>query len=442
MRHLLLTARFAVLSGLLFAGTHPVEAQTSPMTRPRLNLPPGAVPGSTAERRAALQRSTAADRERVSAIMKPLLATRRQQDQQKVQPGVFRTWKDILQNRNASSFIANNSASGFDLSFKSRTGGIYKPTAKVVREYHGALPSPAAAIQLFGPTDLTDADADGLPDVLEGQVADNFTPIYGISSGEGDFFATFGDYVPQTVTSLVYPPPFSYFRVHPLGLATDVNGVQVYALRIDYLTLWNADGGLVGGGAFCAYSYFGLDSVIGQLTSHELDNERSAMLVAAPAVNGGYNPDPNAYSIYSVYLAAHEGTFFDQSTFADFSPSIPAGNHLNLALSLSKHSTYNFNPNFYPIVPGWFIASTYAGISAAYFNGDITYEEYLIILAAADDVFYACVVERFGDQGGSAASQRVNVGEPDGHSINGSGFIEDNSDRAFHLHDKLTTPLF
>jgi hypothetical protein len=246
----------------------------------------------------------------------------------------------------------------------------------------------------------------------------------------------------MTVTSLVGTvPPFSYYRVQPLGLATDPNGNQVFALRIDYLTLWNADGGLVGGGAACAYSYVGLDGVVNQVSGHDLDAERSGMLVAAPAVNGSYNPDPNAYSLYTVYTAAHEGTFFDQSMYASFSPAVPAGNHLNLALSLSKHSTYSFNPNYYPITPAWFIADYNATLLALWEDGEIDDEEYYLSVAIGNDVFYGCLVEQFGDQGGSYANQRVNVGEP-AYPINGSTFIQDDSARALHLTDKLTTPLF
>jgi hypothetical protein len=140
-----------------------------------------------------------------------------------------------------------------------------------------------------------DFDQDGLPDALEAQIADQFTPLYASSTGEQQQFATLGNYVPLTITSLVGTvPPYSYFRVQPLGLATDPKGNQVFALRIDYLTLWNADGGLIGGGPACLYSYVGLDGVVGQLSGHFFDAERSGMLVAAPAVNGGYNPDPTA----------------------------------------------------------------------------------------------------------------------------------------------------
>ena len=162
-------------------------------------------------------------------------------------------------------------------------------------------------------------------------------PEYYISTGEQQQFATFGNYVPWTVTGLVGTnPPNSYFHVTPLGLATDQSGNQVYAIRADFLSLWNADGGLVGGGATCYYSYFGLDDVIQELSGHDLDAERSVMLLAAPAVNGGLNPDATAYKLYSLYTAAHEGTFFDQSEHADFSTPVPAGYHVQLAQSVSN----------------------------------------------------------------------------------------------------------
>ena len=172
-----------------------------------------------------------------------------------------------------------------------------------------------------GVVPVVDNDQDGLDDGLESAVADAFTPLYGVSAYEPDQFATFGNYVPQTITSLVGTnPPFSYYRVQPLGLGSDANGTQLFALRVDYLTLWNADNGLPGGNSGCLYSYVGLDSVVNAVSGHELDAERSVMLLAAPAINGRYNPDPKAYSLYTLYTAAHEGTFFDQSAYYSFPP--------------------------------------------------------------------------------------------------------------------------
>lgn len=192
---------------------------------------------------------------------------------------------------------------------------------------------------------------------------------------------------------------------------------------------------------FEVLSYFGLDSVIYQLLGHNLDAERSAMLVAAPLVNGTWDPNPNDYSLYTIYTGAHEGTFFDPSTYADFNPAVPANNHVNLAQSLSKHSTYGFNPDYYPITPAWFIASTNAANTAAWQAGEYDTDTYLLIAAMANDTFYGCLVERFGDQGVQAPNPRTNVGEV-AAPINNSHFIQDNSDAALHLADKLTQPIF
>jgi len=203
----------------------------------------------------------------------------------------------------------------------------------------------------------------------------------------------------MTVTSLVgQVPPFSYYRVQPLGLEHDSNGNQVFALRIDYLTLWNADGGLLGGGAACLYSYVGLDSVVQELSGHDLDAERSAMLVAAPAVNGGYNPDPNAYSLYAVYTAAHEGTFFDQSASGGFYPALSPGTHLVLFLSWSKHSTYGFQPIQFAITPAWLIYNYNLLLLELLEDGDIDESDYDLSIAIGNDVFYGCLVEQFNFQ--------------------------------------------
>lgn len=267
-------------------------------------------------------------------------------------------------------------------------------------------------------------------------------PGYYISSGEQQQFAQFGNYVPWTVTNTVgIFPPNSYYHVTPLGIATDQNGNQLYGVRVDYLSLWNADGGMVGGGAACFYSYFGLDTVIQQLSQHDLDAERSVMLLAAPVVNGGYNPDPTAYKLYAVYTAAHEGTFFDQSQYAYLSTPLTSGSHPLLYQSLSKHSTYIFNPNFYPIIPAWFIAAVNAQFTADYAAGLIDYGTYLLLISMANDTFYGCAVERFGNRGWQSPSPTVNVGEVY-HPLNLSGFIQDDSDHGLHLEDKIANPVF
>jgi hypothetical protein len=66
---------------------------------------------------------------------------------------------------------------------------------------------------------------------------------------------------------------------------------------------------------------------------------------------------------------------------------------------------------------------------------------YLALLAAANDTFYGCLVERFGDQGGQIPNQATNVGEVN-HPLFGQGYIQDNSDASLNLASKLTNPVF
>lgn len=292
-----------------------------------------------------------------------------------------------------------------------------------------------------------DGDLDGLDDGFESKVASLFTPLYFVSTGErsGTGFARFGDFLPQTVTQ-TFPavPPISHYRVHPLGFANDATGTQFGFLEVDYLTLWNRDDGLsIGGdcrffasllGGVTGFAILQLADAIDQ--GHDLDNERSAVLVAAPTSGFQYNTSPTAYALYSFYTAGHEGTFFDTSAFGFPSPPVPAGNHLIEALSRSKHATYTFNPDHLPLFPSFFIADVNFTLSDLYFAGFLTFDDYSFYLAVSDFVFFSCVVEHFGDQGGTTAGTNINVGEID-HTLNGSGFINGGQ-----LRDKLSVPLW
>ncbi len=93
-------------------------------------------------------------------------------------------------------------------------------------------------------------------------------------------------------------------------------------------------------------------------------------------------------------------------------------------MSLSKHSTYPFNPDYLNLVPDGYIVAYNASLLAALDAGDITEDEYAYAELIANDAFYGCIVERFHDQRGSVAQQKVNVGEP-AHPLNGSAFIQD-----------------
>lgn len=283
-----------------------------------------------------------------------------------------------------------------------------------------------------------DSDQDGITDQLENQVANSFTPLYRVSANDVDQFVTFNDSpnAPETIKQLFGQTPISHFRVHKEGFASDAYGNTVGVLRIDYLTFWNYDGGLVSGGA-CAWNLFGLDDVISSLDGHFLDHERSAMLVAAPISNGDYNLDPGSYSIYNLFTTGHEFTLTDQTMYFNyFTNPVPANNHIWLFLSRSKHATYVFDPDYLPLTPWYIIQGTLDFIDFLYFSGRIPIWEYWALQAAAYDVFYSCLTERFTDQGGQYSLVRTDVGEP-GVPINHSSFIAVPT-----INHQLTTPYY
>jgi hypothetical protein len=287
-----------------------------------------------------------------------------------------------------------------------------------------------------------DPDGDGLPNDFENRVADAFTPLYHVSAGETDQFVTLNNVVSAQATDLSIKQFFgqnviTHFRVTPQGFAYNNGGQLISVLRLDYLTIWNHDSGLLSGAA-CAWDLFGIGDLINELSGHRMDWERSALLVAAPVGDFNYNLDPGAYSTYYVYTAAHEfKNIGDHSMYLDVSGSpVPAFYHVELFLSLSKHSTYTFNPDYLPLTPWFIIDDTYAGIDDLYFNYEIDDVTYAILLAAADDVFFSCIVERFFDQGGQFAFLRTNVGEP-AAPLNESNWIN-----TPEINKQLTTPFF
>jgi hypothetical protein len=316
--------------------------------------------------------------------------------------------------------------------------------------HYSITPGTAIPIVVFS---ASDNDHDGFPESFESQLADLFTPFYHVSAGErpGTGFATFLDQVPQTINQVFGPlPPISYFRVTPLGFAT-MNGQEYGFIEIDYLTLWNRDDGLIANGACHA----GLDILAGLigftvgealdgLEAHPLDNERSGFLVAAPTIAPAtFNLNPASYGGFSMYAASHEFTFNDHSRFlvvTDTTRPLPAGAHLELRLSRSKHATYFANPEGLPLTPTPIIIATYAAFDFFLAIGRFNYFDYLIANAIADDVYFGCFVEHFTDQGGAFAQSRTNVGELSA-PLNGSGFIND-PEPSMGLQNKLKRPLW
>lgn len=273
---------------------------------------------------------------------------------------------------------------------------------------------------------VRDCDLDGLRNDLEEALADGFTPYYHVSAGEkpGTGFATFFDNPNYQIVNQVFgpTPPISNYRVMPLGFVWGTDNVQYGLIQIDYLTLWNRDDG-VEAGALC-YAYAGiLGLLVDELGNHDLDNERSAVLVAAPVIAPNtYSRTATDYKAYAFFTAAHEDTFFDKSRLFYVDTPVPYNGHILLGLAQQKHATYTFNPNYLPLFPNYVIYATYASIVSAYEFGIIDHWTYQAYLYAADTVFYLCFVERFSDQGGTYAGTRTNVGELS-HPVNWSSYI-------------------
>src|SRR5947209_11870992 len=280
--------------------------------------------------------------------------------------------------------------------------------------------------------DATDQDQDRLPDKFEKRLANAFTPFYFVSAGDPDVFATFKDQSTLAIASLAQAtPPISHYRVTQLGIK---NGIGY--LQVDYLTVWNRDEGL-SVSTLCKVLLPALGLSIDGLGSHDFDEERSAVLVGAPVAGGTYASDAAVYKAYDYYLAAHEGVLpFDHSAYIQPASPVPAGKHAALGLSRSKHSTYPFNPDHFPIFRQEIIDATFAAIDALYASGAIDDTTYAALLYAANTVFYECVVERFTDQGGVYADTRTNVGELT-KPINGCSWINDP-----RIREKLTPTLW
>lgn len=430
--------------------------------------------GATPEAKAAWDKLKPAERDQIKkrvdkAIVEAKAKHQREKEERRAQRADVKNWKDIIKGKTADAppdsplyFTDKHGGNGRVVRAKERESAAGPDeTIDAQRCYDCDVPPDPCYDCDPGPTPYPtpyptptptpvptpvpggdDADADGLPESFENTVADSFTPIYHVSAGEPDNFATFYDSPTQAVQQSLGKTPFSHFRVQPLGFAYNYWGQLVSVLRIDYLTLWDHDSGLVVGG-YC--SIFPPLSAFAGSYNHTIDNERSAVLVAAPVSNYTYNLNPWAYSAYSYFTAAHENTFFDHSMYADFPTNpIPAGLHIHLAQSLSKHATYTFNPDYMTLVPDYVVAAAVAAIDyycyRSVFDYDFGWNDALCLAA----IYYAygaineCAVERFVDQGGQYAQGRVNVGEPN-RPINGANFIRDNT---HGLYGKLVNPTF
>lgn len=395
-----LIAIFASHTGLVIAQTSPNNAFNT-SGKSLYTIPSSAVVGSTAERRNAYNNLSESEKAQVNAKAEEF-----------VKNAVPAKPTDVSIKLSFVDSVGNNSEISSRASVDDSSDFFGRVSSRVCQGCPSTPP-------LSG-----DADSDGLTDNFENSLADGFTPFYFVSGGEnaGTGFARFNNSVPQTVSQVFgSTPPISHFRVKPLGTFTKASdGIQYGLIQINYHTLWNKDDGTVGS----PYCIFQPVIDLTSLGSHNLDNEYSVVLVAAPIVNSTYDSNLQNYKIYEVYTAAHEGTFFDQSRYYKLQTPYPFGSHIKLALSRSKHATYTFDPDYFPLTPRYIIISAYYNLDAAFNNGAIDYYRYLAILAIYDSTFFGCAIDRFQDQGGVFANTRINVGELN-LPINGSNFIQD-----------------
>jgi hypothetical protein len=418
-----------------------VSAQNS-LTRFSQQVPPHAVVGSTPDRSAAYHSLTPDQLRALSLFVQPYLQNALQQAMAQHQSSI--NGQDLIVHSSVVDQIIRHGLSR-SLTLQNPlivTNGSTSFTVPLYPSTGIALPANSATGQVTG----DDLDHDGLPDNFENQLADEFTPFYFVSAGEPDSFATFQNGVPEQVAQLFGPNPLSYFRVKPLGFVTNSAGVEYGVIQINYLTLWDFDNGLAVSDTCdemmgVAGGILGLDLIhlVSVLTGHKLDDEHSAALLVAPSMSGTFNLDPSQYLAIDYYTAAHEGTFFDLSSYVDPSVPVPANNHLKLALSLNKHSTYAGNPDLLPLFPVEIIEIYYDTIFELWADGLIDDLQFAALQFIGDTVFFGCVVEHFSDQGGAFASPRINVGEPVAGSIlNSAGFILDRD----HVHPKLTEAIW
>ena len=297
------------------------------------------------------------------------------------------------------------------------------------------------------PADARDGDGDGFTDRFERRLAAAFQPVYHVSGGESDHFANFKDQPRLEVVPPPLPanPPAVYYRVSSQGFDTPHGGGAPYGfVQVHYLTEWDHDSGLeVSADCQAVVSllqpYLGpLVGLLDGLGSHAFDEEYSAVLLGAPALDGGSNPryetDPLGYKAYAFYLPAHEGLLpFDHSVYLVPQAPLSPG-HLHLWLSRRKHGTYPANPDGLPIFREEVIALAFAAVEAV--CAEVGPDTCAALQGLLYALFFGCVVEHFDEQGGAFAASLTNVGELS-RPVHGCGWIN-----APSVREKLTETLW
>jgi hypothetical protein len=162
---------------------------------------------------------------------------------------------------------------------------------------------------------------DAFAESLEDRIARRFAPVYVSSSDEGQYLAELEPRLEPRIR-LAHPSwkPYIYCSALKLETAADID-----AYEINYLSIWDWDTG----------------GILGILSRHKWDTERSAILVVGPKGE----TDPEGFESREAYFAAHEGTAFDSSTY------IPVKDKKKGAIifwSEGKHASYpSIPPKFH-----------------------------------------------------------------------------------------------
>jgi hypothetical protein len=284
-----------------------------------------------------------------------------------------------------------------------------------------------------------DQDGDTLPDNFEYRLARAFLPLYKVSRGEkgengippqpnGTGATGFARFLPRQTSRMIQTgflptQPVIHFRVKRLGITRGANGRRFAILEIDYFTLWTRDDGLpvpaILKNLLDAVTFGAFEEA---LVGHINDEERSAVLVAAELdETEPYPADASRYRTFELYTAAHEGTPVDASAYLKLPVGgrIEPGKHPRFFFSRSKHGTYEFNPDFLPLlaIPIFIVIEVVlVTLFTVLFNG-LTFRTVLLaaLIALFVFLFFVIVVERFQDRGDAGIfvpfNMLINVGD-------------------------------
>jgi hypothetical protein len=216
--------------------------------------------------------------------------------------------------------------------------------------------------------------------------------------------------------------PLIYYRVHFVSIVYDQNVPVLMQYIIDYLTIWDTDGGL------CALGPCPVNGIGG----HQWDVERTAALLVTPYLPDPANPgrtdlgmistNPSDYSVIAYRLSAHENILcFDNTN--DLIIRNPVGGvsfHPEFIWTRKKHANYSLQ--FF--------------LNSFFFDSSSQVNYYPIFTCLGDEYCFSgglcvpvpCIVECLSVNVGEAqptASNMINVGELTAPTPGSSWILDD-----------------